>query len=416
VLVNRQSGSRIVRWGVQSTRSKIPVLALRFDLHRIRSCFTAAFRAGGAVAFAGVVGCGDDPGGDEVPVESGECETVPCASPSNTGPANAPEPVSIPEPVTAPPASSGDDSGPSTSPGASEPEPVSPPTPPSPASNLDKFVGNITTQNQVRSDFTNHWDQITPENEGKWGSVESARDQMNWSAVDAIVDFARQNSIPFKQHTFVWGDQAPSWLDSLSQDEQRDEIEEWIRLFCERYPDTPMIDVVNEPDHKTPTFVEAMGGAGTTGHDWVIWSFQTARRHCPNSILILNDYNVLRWDTDNFISIANKVRDTGYLDAVADQAHGLEDITLDELQANLQKVADIGVDVYISEYDLDIADDATQAAVMEEQFTLFHEHPSIVGITLWGYVYGATWREHTGLVRNGQPRPAMTWLMDYLGR
>src|SRR6186713_3669789 len=38
------------------------------------------------------------------------------------------------------------------------------------------FVGNITTNGAVRSDFLQYWDQITPENEGKWGSVEATRD------------------------------------------------------------------------------------------------------------------------------------------------------------------------------------------------------------------------------------------------
>ena len=40
------------------------------------------------------------------------------------------------------------------------------------------FVGNITTNGQVRSDFIQYWDQITPENEGKWGQVEPNRDHV----------------------------------------------------------------------------------------------------------------------------------------------------------------------------------------------------------------------------------------------
>src|SRR5690606_32963853 len=37
---------------------------------------------------------------------------------------------------------------------------------------LPKFVGNITTHDQVDTDglvYSDHWDQITPENAGKWG-------------------------------------------------------------------------------------------------------------------------------------------------------------------------------------------------------------------------------------------------------
>jgi len=41
--------------------------------------------------------------------------------------------------------------------------------------------------------------------------------------------------------------------------------------------------------------------------------------------------------------------------------------------------------------DLPIADDAQQKQVMESQFTMFWSHPHVRGITLWGYVTGATW-------------------------
>ena len=298
-----------------------------------------------------------------------------------------------------------------------------------------KFVGNITTSNNLRSDFLTYWNQLTPENEGKWASVEPSRDNMNWSKLDEYYQFTRTNGIPFKQHTFVWGQQAPSWITALSQSEQAAEIEEWIRLFCERYPAVELIDVVNEPDHAKPdggngraNFYNALGGNGTTGHDWVIKSFQLARQYCPNAKLILNDYNVLRWDTDNFISIANKVKNApqmggrSLLDAVGCQGHGLETQVYSgtanggSLTANLAKVIGIGVPIYVSEYDVNLADDTQQRSVMEQQFTLFYTTPEIAGITLWGYIYGSTWVPNSGLIRSGQPRPAMTWLMNYLGR
>ena len=38
--------------------------------------------------------------------------------------------------------------------------------------NPNKFLGNITTMGQVRSDFDLYWDQLTPENETKWESIE----------------------------------------------------------------------------------------------------------------------------------------------------------------------------------------------------------------------------------------------------
>ena len=145
-----------------------------------------------------------------------------------------------------------------------------------------------------------YWDQITPENEGKWGSVEGTRDQMNWSALDAIHNYAKQHNIPFKQHNFVWGSQQPGWIGGLSQADQRAEVEEWIRLFCERYPDTQLIDVVNEPPpHTTPSYMAALGGAGASGYDWIVQAFKWAHQYCPNAILILNDYNNIEYANDN---------------------------------------------------------------------------------------------------------------------
>ena len=96
---------------------------------------------------------------------------------------------------------------------------------------LPKFVGNITTGGDVRPDFADYWDQLTPENEGKWASVEATRNQMDWTRLDAEMKYARDHGFPFKEHTFVWGRQAPTWLTSLSKKEQAAEVEEWMRLF-----------------------------------------------------------------------------------------------------------------------------------------------------------------------------------------
>lgn len=279
-----------------------------------------------------------------------------------------------------------------------------------------KFVGNITTRGEVRSDFAQYWNQLTPENEGKWESVEAKRNEMDWTSLDAEYKYARDHGFPFKQHTFVWGRQVPKWLAGLPKKQQAAEVEEWIQLFCERYPDTPLIDVVNEPDHAPPDFIDAIGGTGGSGHDWVLWAFRTARKHCPNSRLILNDYDVLRFETDKFIEIADTVKRAHLLDAVGAQSHNMETQEIPELKANLAKLAKLGVPIYISEYDIDEEDDAKQKEILEQQFPIFWESPQVAGITLWGYIYGSTWKGSAGLIRDGVPRPALTWLMDYLHR
>ncbi len=200
----------------------------------------------------------------------------------------------------------------------------------------------------------------------------------------------------------------------MSDAEKGAEIEEWIRDYCTRYPDTEMIDVVNEatPGHAPATFAEDAWGS-----NWIIKSFQLARQYCPNSVLILNDYNVLIWNTNEFIQMAQPAINAGVVDAIGLQAHGLQSLSGSQLKTTLDRIAGLGLPIYISEYDVQESDDQQQLAIMRDQFPVFYNHPSVVGITLWGYVVGATWRDGTGLIQsNGQHRPAMDWLMDYIER
>jgi endo-1,4-beta-xylanase len=280
-------------------------------------------------------------------------------------------------------------------------------------------VGNITTQGLVGAGFEHMWNQITPENESKWGSVEASKGQLEWGPVDAIYDFANQHDIAFKLHPFVWGSQQPDWVASTSGSELAERVENFMQEACNRYPDVAMIDVVNEPPpHTDPSQVrEALGGAGASGYDWIVNAFSLARKHCPNAILILNDYNNIEWptDQDNFVKIATAVKGAGApVDALGAQAHDAYMRTAAELRTFIDKLASVGLPLYITEYDIDEADDAKQQQIMSEQFPLFWNDDRIKGITLWGYVHGATWKPNTGLVRNGLDRPAMTWLKEFL--
>jgi endo-1,4-beta-xylanase len=88
------------------------------------------------------------------------------------------------------------------------------------------------------------------------------------------------------------------------------------------------------------------------------------------------------------------------------------------VQMYIDKLASsTGLPVYISEYDINLADDNQQQSVMQSQFTMFWNDDNVKGITVWGYIVGQTWETNTGLMTSaGQKRPAMTWLMDFLHR
>jgi GH35 family endo-1,4-beta-xylanase len=76
-----------------------------------------------------------------------------------------------------------------------------------------KFVGNaVTNGSQIPSNFLAYWNQVTPGNNGKWGSVESNQGVYNWGGLDAVYNFAVLNGLPFKEHCLIWGAQRPSFM------------------------------------------------------------------------------------------------------------------------------------------------------------------------------------------------------------
>lgn len=283
------------------------------------------------------------------------------------------------------------------------------------------WVGNVTQGGELPDDFVDLWDQVTPENEGKWENIESVQGVMEWDDYDALYDEAQTKNLIFKQDVFVWGKQVPSWMEDLSQTEQADEVDQWIRSFCERYPNIDLINVVSSPvsGHEKPPFIEALGGSGETGYDWVIWSFERAQQHCPGATLILNDHNVLTDATNEFIYIAKRLRERDLLGAVGCKANGLEMTSSNEIKTNLDALAELGVPIYISEYSINAVDDNVQRFIIETQFPIFYTHPAVAGITFWGYIENEIWSgvPYAYLIRaDGTHRPALEWLTGYLGR
>lgn len=285
---------------------------------------------------------------------------------------------------------------------------------------IPKFVGNITTGNSVDPSgrkFSTYWNQITPENAGKWGSVQrSAGAALDWSRLDAIYDYAQKNNVVFKQHVFVWGSQQPTG--NLTEAD----VKKWMSEFCKRYPKTALIDVVNEPPpHTEPDYAGAIGGGTNGDWKWIINAFKWAREACPSSILILNDYNNIEYADQNqhFIDIAKKVKAAGApIDALGAQAHGLAgNVSTSTMKSLLTKMHDdTSLPVYITEYDIGIADDAQQLAKYKEHMGFFLDTAWIPGVTIWGWIEGQTWVKNTGLIKDGKARPAMTWLMQELDR
>ena len=296
------------------------------------------------------------------------------------------------------------------------------------SSNQDKFLGNITTGWPGSMDwdgfkFSDYWNQVTPENGSKWEIVQGGgKNSYNWTGADNAFRYAQQHGFPFKFHCLVWGSQYPNWIKDLSPEERYQAIVNWMDAAKKHYPDLEMIDVVNEAmnGHQSDTYLmsEALGGAGETGYDWIIKAFELAHERWPNAILIYNDYNVLQWGVEEFIGLVGTLRDAGApIDAYGCQAHSftLNECSKSTLQNNLKRIQDaLKIPMYITEYDINFANDAQQETKYQEQIPLFWEADYCAGVTLWGWFVGQTWQDNTGLIKNKQERAALQWLREYM--
>lgn len=302
-----------------------------------------------------------------------------------------------------------------------------------------KFLGNITTsynwQEQADAKETNEkyyqlWDQITSENGSKWGSIHTARGQFNWTNADRAYNYAKEHGFPFKFHCLIWGSQYPSWIKNLSVSETYDVIVEWMDAVKAHYPDLELIDVVNEAicvngkyhsPYEETKIIEALGGTGRTGYDWIIKAFHMARERWPNAKLIYNDYNTFRWQKNEFIALVRALIDGGApIDAYGAQSHDLTDMEFDEFKRAMDETQQkLGIPMYITEYDIGTDKDALQLQRYKEQIPYMWEADYVAGVTLWGWIYGKTWTTNgnSGIVnKNGQgeDRPAMKWLREYM--
>jgi endo-1,4-beta-xylanase len=291
-----------------------------------------------------------------------------------------------------------------------------------------RFVG-CAIEGFFHSDFPKYWNQVTPGNAGKWGSVEGSQDSYDWTPLDNTYNYALNNSFRYKHHTLVWGNQQPVWITSLDSASQRAQVEEWIRLVGERYGSMSFVDVVNEPFHAPPSYSNALGGSGATGWDWVITAFRWARQYCIRGVkLVLNEYNVLHDTTvtSNYLRLIDTLRVRGLIDAIGVQGHYFEFKSaagdpnpytwpIPRLKYNLDRLVATGLPVYITEFDINEADDNVQLQNYQTYFPLFWENSGVSGMTLWGYVQGDVWKTNAYLVRSdGSERPALQWLRRYL--
>lgn len=315
-----------------------------------------------------------------------------------------------------------------------------------------KYFGNITA-GTVHSNYTVNWNQMTMENESKWQSVEGTKGVYNFNGSDRGFNWAKNNGGLFKYHTLMWGAQTPGWVGNASSATIQAAIEPYFKAVADHYNamgGLKLIDVLNEPIN-TPVATNlknaliagykaepANAGDLNNQYGWAIWCFQLARKYFPNATLLINEYNIeMNWNNCRapYIAMSNAIKNApnltdgkkNLIDGIGLQAHGINNLTAANFKACLDEIwTKTGLPCHITEFDATAdPNEAKQKDDYARLIPVAWEHPHVAGITLWGYIQGATWipgNRQTGvngtdsgiMYANGQDRPAMTWLRSYL--
>jgi endo-1,4-beta-xylanase len=289
------------------------------------------------------------------------------------------------------------------------------------AKSHSKFLGNIVSASSasgVPASFAKYWNQVTPENGGKWGSVEGSRGNYNWGQADAAYNYAKTNGFKFKYHTLVWGSQEPSWISGLGAADQKAAVTAFIKAVGQRFPQADFVDVVNEALHAPASYRNAIGGDVSSGWDWIVWSFQQARSALPNSKLFINEYGIIN-DANaarKYVQIITILKQQNLIDGIGIQTHqfNVNDISVSTINSVLDILGATGLSIYPSELDINGNSEADQATIYKRVFPALWENTHVQGITLWGYITGQTWKDGTGILdSNGNERQALKWLVEY---
>src|SRR5690554_3529162 len=223
------------------------------------------------------------------------------------------------------------------------------------------YVGAAVTPNLLNnSSYANvastEFSSLTAENHMKWETIQPSQGNFNWSGADQIVNFAKQHNQHVYGHTLVWHSQAPSWVQNLSGTALQSAMQDHISTVMGRYRgDIRTWDVVNEVIGDGGGQLRDSFWLRGMGEGYIAQAFRYARQADPNAVLCMNDYSIdgINTKSDAYYTLAQQLlRDGVPLDCMGFQAHLILGQVPGNMQQNLQRFKNLGLEVWVTELDI----------------------------------------------------------------
>ncbi|MEU7656164.1 endo-1,4-beta-xylanase [Micromonospora taraxaci] len=255
------------------------------------------------------------------------------------------------------------------------------------------------------------FNSVTPENEMKMNATEPQQGRFSYTDADRIVSHARSRGMSVRGHTLAWHSQQPGWMESMSGSALRSAMLNHVTQVATHFRGQVVAwDVVNEAFADGSSGGRRDSNLQRTGNDWIEAAFRAADAADPNAKLCYNDYNTDNWTHAKTQGVYNMVRDFKArgvpIDCVGFQSHFNNDSPyVSNYRTTLSSFAALGVDVQITELDIQGASANTYRSVVEDCLAVSR----CTGITVWGIRDSDSWRSNqTPLLfnSNGSKKPA----------
>jgi endo-1,4-beta-xylanase len=288
----------------------------------------------------------------------------------------------------------------------------------------DGIFNGKASENDVKmykEKFLENFNSAVTENAVKWPGMEPQKGEVDYSLVDAMLEWTGENNIPLRAHNLFWGIERfiQPWVKELSDNELETTLKNRAETVTARYKGRfAEYDLNNEMIHGN--YYEDRLGADIT-KKMALW----AQEGDPNIKLYLNDYDILTGNKlDEYMAHIRGLLGQGVpIAGIGVQGHlHAESFDRGELKRSLDSLAKFNLPVKITEFnmpgqrskyyqnrELEMTDEEEQqkAKDLVDYYRICFAHPAVDGILMWGFWEGANWIPQSSLYkRDWTPTPA----------
>jgi endo-1,4-beta-xylanase len=220
------------------------------------------------------------------------------------------------------------------------------------------------------------FNMVEPENVMKWRNTEPARGQFDFEPGDQVVAFAQAHQMKVRGHNLLWAVRNPAWLaqGQFTPPELREIMHQHIARVAGHYARKVFAwDVVNEAFDAHGGLSHSIWfdrpgiGLAREGTAYIEQAFRWAREADPAALLFYNDYAAegMNAKSDAIYAMVKDFKRRGVpIDGVGLQMHlSLQDAArVSSLDANINRLAALGVQVHITEMDVGLPLESGEAS------------------------------------------------------